>query len=64
MTSQSHTRRRRIRVLSLLASVTLLQLIPFSCGQDILRVVTPFLLNDTTNILDFVVTAVAPLVLP
>ena len=40
------------------------QLIPFGCGQGILRLVTPVFLDDTVGLLDGIVTAVAPLVLP
>lgn len=40
------------------------QVIPFGCGQPILRLVTPILLDDTSNILDALIRAVAPLVLP
>ncbi len=39
------------------------QFLPFGCSQNILRLVTPVLLDDTVNILDNVITAVAPLVL-
>lgn len=42
----------------------LMQVIPFGCGQSILRLVTPILLDDTFNVLDGVVRLVAPLVLP
>lgn len=42
----------------------LMQVIPFGCGQPILRLVTPILLDDTFNFLDSVVHLVAPLVLP
>ncbi len=42
----------------------LVQVIPFACGQNILRTVTPVLLDDTYNLLDWVIRAVAPLVLP
>lgn len=47
-----------------LAGSVLTQLIPFGCGQPILRLVTPILLDDTFNMLDSVVHLVAPLVLP
>lgn len=50
---------------SLLAGALLLQLIPFGCGgQEILRLATPVFLDDTNNILDAVVRALAPLLLP
>lgn len=39
-------------------------IIPFGCGQESLRLVTPILLDDTSNLLDDVIKAVAPLVLP
>ncbi len=57
---------RRVRyLLKLLAPAAILtQIIPFACGQPILRLVTPILLDDTRNFLDGVVRAVAPLVLP
>ncbi len=42
----------------------LMQVIPFACGQNILRTVTPVLLDDTYNVLDWVIRLVAPLVLP
>ncbi|MBK8914567.1 MAG: hypothetical protein IPM64_08190 [Phycisphaerales bacterium] len=49
----------------LMCGGVLMQLIPFGClGQGILRTVTPMLLDDTVNILDRVIRAVAPLVLP
>lgn len=48
----------------LAAAGVMLQLIPFSCGQGILRAVTPILLDDTSNMLDALIKAVAPLVLP
>ncbi|MBL8881043.1 MAG: hypothetical protein JNG88_18155 [Phycisphaerales bacterium] len=47
-----------------LVGAVVMQLIPFGCGQPILRLVTPILLDDTFNILDSVVHLVAPLVLP
>ncbi len=53
---------RRGVALGLIACV--FQLIPFSCGQEILRLVTPILLDDTVNFLDALVETVAPLVLP
>ncbi|MCG3129226.1 MAG: hypothetical protein CHACPFDD_04144 [Phycisphaerae bacterium] len=57
--------RRRHRVIAALSlGGVLMQLIPFSCGQPILRAVTPFLMDDAFNILDRVIFAVAPLVLP
>ncbi|MFO0840058.1 MAG: hypothetical protein U1D55_16245 [Phycisphaerae bacterium] len=49
---------------ALLAAGIVFQLIPFSCGQTILRLVTPVLLDDTVNGLDRLIEAVAPLVLP
>lgn len=54
------TKRGRV----LMSSLFLMQIIPFGCGRNILNVVTPWLLDDTRNILDTVVRAVAPLVLP
>lgn len=41
-----------------------LQLIPFSCGRTILNLVTPVFFDETFGILDRIVAAVAPLVLP
>lgn len=46
------------------AGGTLAQIIPFGCGQEILRTVTPYLLDDRINALDALIGAVAPLVLP
>lgn len=54
----------QMRRFLLCLSFTLMQLIPFSCGQSILRLVTPVFLDDSISILDRVVTLVAPLVLP
>lgn len=54
---------RKLAVLVLSGGV-LMQLIPFGCGQPILRFVTPYLLDDTNNIVDAIIRAVAPLVLP
>lgn len=51
-------------MLMLMGGGFLMQIIPFGCGQPILRLVTPILLDDTGNILDAVVKLVAPLVLP
>lgn len=48
----------------LLGGGVIVQLIPFGCGQPILRFVTPYLLDDTNNIVDAIIRAVAPLVLP
>ena len=53
------------RRVALVSSAFLFALIPFSCGgQSILRTVTPFLLGDSHNIIDDIIWAVAPLVLP
>ncbi len=60
MSMQARRRAARIVILS----ACLWQIIPFGCGQEILRLVTPILLDDTYNVLDGVVRAVAPLVLP
>ncbi len=46
------------------AGGALTQIIPFGCGQEILRTVTPYLLDDRNNALDAIIRAVAPLVLP
>jgi hypothetical protein len=46
------------------STVLLFQLIPFACGQDILRLVSPVLLDDRYNALDTVVRFLAPLLLP
>ncbi len=54
---------RRLAVMSATGGI-MLQIIPFGCGQPILRLVTPVLLDDTSNVLDFIIRAVAPLVLP
>lgn len=54
--------RRAMKMLA--CGAVLMQIIPFGCGQDILRLVTPVLLDDTYNVLDAVIRAVAPLVLP
>lgn len=54
----------KLRRAALLASGTLCAIIPFSCGQEILRLVTPVYLDSSVSILDRIVTAVAPLVLP
>ena len=59
-----HHRRMRYMIKLLGPAAVLSQIIPFACGQDILRLVTPILLDDTYNVLDFVVRAVSPLVLP
>jgi len=58
------TRHRLCKLL--LAGGVLWQLIPFGCGgQTILRsIAAPVLLDDTYNILDALIRAVAPLVLP
>lgn len=63
MSKRSMNWMRRAAVLSASGGI-MLQIIPFGCGQSILRLVTPVLLDDTSNILDFVIRAVAPLVLP
>ncbi|MBW7904258.1 MAG: hypothetical protein LC135_13015 [Phycisphaerae bacterium] len=55
---------RRARFAALAGTAWLSALIPFSCGQGILRAVTPVLLDDTRNALDAIIRAVAPLVLP
>ncbi len=55
---------RRRAWLMLATGGVLMQVIPFGCGQSILRLVTPILLDDTFNVLDGVVRLVAPLVLP
>lgn len=55
--------RRKMWMMTITTGV-LCQLIPFSCGRGILNLVTPVFLDDTVNILDWVVKAVAPLVLP
>ncbi|GMU82687.1 MAG: hypothetical protein AMXMBFR47_25580 [Planctomycetota bacterium] len=55
---------RRRAWLMLATGGVLMQVIPFGCGQPILRLVTPILLDDTFNVLDGVVRLVAPLVLP
>ncbi|MCC6357291.1 MAG: hypothetical protein IT450_00995 [Phycisphaerales bacterium] len=55
---------RRRAWLMLAIGGVLMQVIPFGCGQSILRLVTPILLDDTFNVLDGVVRLVAPLVLP
>ena len=52
------------RLAAFYASTTVFAVIPFACGQTILRAVTPVFLNDTVNALDAIVTLVAPLVLP
>lgn len=54
---------RRLLVLSA-AGGLLFQLIPFSCGRSILNLVTPVFFDDSFSILDRIVAAVAPLVLP
>lgn len=55
---------RRRAWLMFAAGGVVMQVIPFGCGQPILRLVTPILLDDTFNMLDGVVRLVAPLVLP
>lgn len=54
---------RRLLALSA-AGGLLFQLIPFSCGRGILNLVTPVFYDDAFSILDAIVAAVAPLVLP
>lgn len=54
----------KLRFAGLAGVAWLFALIPFSCGQGILRAVTPVLLDGTSNVLDAVIKAVAPLVLP
>ncbi len=50
---------------ALLASTgVMFQLIPFGCGQNILHLVSPILLDGTNNFLDRVLAVIAPLVLP
>jgi hypothetical protein len=58
----SRSWRRRLALIA--CGGFMLQIIPFSCGQPILKLVTPVLLDDTYNPLDFLIRAVAPLVLP
>jgi hypothetical protein len=53
-----------LRRVAFILSGTMVALIPFSCGQEILRLVTPVYLDSSVSILDRIVTAVAPLVLP
>ena len=60
MSKNSLTRKFQL----LAAAGILLQLIPFSCGRSILNLVTPVFFDDTFSILDRIVAAVAPLVLP
>jgi hypothetical protein len=55
---------RRAKLAALIGTAWLSALIPFSCGQGILRAVTPVLLDDTRNALDALIGAVAPFVLP
>ena len=50
--------------IAMCGAMAVFALIPFSCGQNILHLVSPILLDDTHNVLDAVVAAVAPLVLP
>ena len=52
------------RLTAFYATTTVMAVIPFSCGQSILRLVTPVYLNDAVNALDAIVSFVAPLVLP
>lgn len=60
-----HSRNRLMRYSKLLVlSGIVCQIIPFGCGQGILRLVTPVFLDDTVGLLDGIVRAVAPLVLP
>ena len=55
----------RSKWIALSTTAVLMQLIPFDClGQNILRLVTPVYLDDTHNLLERIVTFVAPLVLP
>lgn len=63
---KSSKRAALARKLMLMATCTgvMFQLIPFSCGRPILNLVTPVLLDDTFNGLDWLIRAVAPLVLP
>ncbi len=63
MTNFNNAFWRKLAALTLSGGV-LMAIIPFGCGQPILRFVTPFLLDDTTNFLDRVIWTVAPLVLP
>ena len=42
----------------------LLGLIPFDCASPLLKALTPVLYNDGNELLQTVITAVAPLVLP
>ncbi len=64
MTATNRRRRALWLYSGLIGGMTLFQIIPFSCGQPILRLVTPILLDDTSNGLDWLIRAVAPLVLP
>ena len=57
-------RPRRKHVWMLATGAVLMQVIPAGCSQNILHIVTPWLLNGTSNVLDTIVKAVAPLVLP
>ncbi|MGE3180714.1 MAG: hypothetical protein AB7N71_03725 [Phycisphaerae bacterium] len=58
-------RRFRVRFALLAATGVVFQLIPFGCGgRNILNLVTPVFFDDTFGILDAIVAAVAPLVLP
>lgn len=59
-----HPSSRQKWAMLLISGGLLMQVIPFGCGQGILHLVTPWLLNGTSNILDTVVKTVAPLVLP
>lgn len=63
MLSHSANTWRKLAALTLAGGI-LTAIIPFGCGQPILRLVTPVLLDDTTNVLDKLIRAVAPLVLP
>ncbi len=56
--------RSKWRFRLLVGSTVLLQVIPLSCGRPILSLVTPILLDSTTNFLDDLIKIVAPLVLP
>ena len=58
------TKMMKLRRAALVLSGMLCAIIPFSCGQEILRLVTPVYLDSSVSILDKIVSAVAPLVLP
>lgn len=64
MNQSTRSYRRARRALLVLSTGTMMQVIPFGCGQPILRAVTPILLDDTNNILDMVLRVIAPLLLP